>query len=158
MDAASFRNFMFQGKALFTIKNRESEDPNSEVTLLIKSLPKRRNDPENREVFNVELKSVDGVYQRSIFIGTINRTLKQFNKVRWIDAINPGVMNIEWIVQNWSNLEDFPDTSFNHRGHCCKCGISLTLPESMENGIGPICIKTREKQTFNIEYLMLKGS
>ncbi len=146
MDSAAFRNFMFQGKALFTIKNSEG----NEITLSVKSLPRRRKDPENRELFNVELKSVDGVYQRSRFIGQVNRTERKFVKSTYIDDDNPGVEMMNWIINNWSNLEDFKETSFYHRGRCAKCSKELLLPESIENGIGPQCIKYRERQTFEI--------
>lgn len=32
-----------------------------------------------------------------------------------------------------------------HEGRCCRCGKLLTVPESIENGIGPECIKKERK-------------
>lgn len=40
----------------------------------------------------------------------------------------------------WMSLKDF-DTPMKlyHEGVCCRCGRSLTNPESIERGIGPVC-------------------
>lgn len=32
---------------------------------------------------------------------------------------------------------------FWHEGRCCRCGRTLTVPESIESGIGPECAKRR---------------
>jgi len=33
-----------------------------------------------------------------------------------------------------------PDNvEFYHSGNCAKCGRKLTTPESIKNGLGPIC-------------------
>ena len=34
-----------------------------------------------------------------------------------------------------------------HEGHCMKCGRSLTTPESIENGIGPVCVGIMKKNS-----------
>lgn len=34
-----------------------------------------------------------------------------------------------------------PGYAIQHNGHCCRCGRTLTTPESIERGIGPECAK-----------------
>ena len=36
------------------------------------------------------------------------------------------------------------DCEIWHEGSCCRCGRALTVPESIESGIGPECLKRRE--------------
>jgi hypothetical protein len=51
-----------------------------------------------------------------------------------------GFKTFIWILQNFERLEDFGDKMhMYHEGACCKCGMPLTTPESIEKGIGPIC-------------------
>jgi hypothetical protein len=35
-------------------------------------------------------------------------------------------------------------------GVCCKCGLPLTVPESIQNGIGPQCMKYREGKSVDL--------
>jgi hypothetical protein len=37
--------------------------------------------------------------------------------------------------------ESFPDNYIRHEGKCGRCGRKLTVPSSIDNGIGPECIK-----------------
>jgi len=44
----------------------------------------------------------------------------------------------------WANLKTarLPDSvEFWHEGSCCRCGRKLTVPESIQSGIGPECRK-----------------
>jgi hypothetical protein len=52
-----------------------------------------------------------------------------------------GVLSFKWwfkslVLNDRSRLDKI---SLFHEGHCMKCGRSLTTPESIENGIGPVC-------------------
>ena len=42
-----------------------------------------------------------------------------------------------------------------HEGHCGKCGKRLTVPSSIENGLGPECIKTLTKMEKRDKFLEL---
>jgi hypothetical protein len=46
----------------------------------------------------------------------------------------------EWI---WRNIDDLPEIlEVWHEGRCLRCGRKLTVPESIESGYGPECIKS----------------
>jgi hypothetical protein len=42
-----------------------------------------------------------------------------------------------------------------HEGRCGKCGKRLTVPSSIENGLGPECIKTLTKMEKRDKFLQL---
>jgi hypothetical protein len=52
----------------------------------------------------------------------------------------PSVVGFKWF---WNLLEQgchvSPNIEFWHEGSCCMCGRKLTVPESVERGIGPEC-------------------
>lgn len=48
----------------------------------------------------------------------------------------------EALFRRISTQRDLPDTwEVWHMGHCAKCGKALSHPDSLQNGIGPDCIK-----------------
>jgi hypothetical protein len=50
-------------------------------------------------------------------------------------------------------LQDFVEVW--HEGHCGKCGKRLTVTSSIENGLGPECIKSLSKQEKRDKFLQL---
>ncbi len=74
------------------------------------------------------------------FIGTIfnSLTFRHGRKSR-ISETAPSVMVFTWF---WKRLMDgkMPDcVEVWHEGRCGACGRALTVPESIERGLGPIC-------------------
>lgn len=52
-----------------------------------------------------------------------------------------------WLVKAIQNPESLRGkVHLFHEGRCCKCGQTLTHPESIYTGIGPVCKKNLEKQ------------
>lgn len=46
-----------------------------------------------------------------------------------------------WIFNTLKNGNGFPENlEVWHEGVCGRCGRKLTVPESIENGIGPVCM------------------
>jgi hypothetical protein len=49
---------------------------------------------------------------------------------------------LAWSIKKVMNGTSLPDGyTIQHVGRCCRCGRTLTTPESVELGIGPECIK-----------------
>lgn len=47
---------------------------------------------------------------------------------------------IRWIVMHLNADKPFPaELEFYHVGRCGACGRALTVPESIESGLGPVC-------------------
>lgn len=51
-----------------------------------------------------------------------------------IDA--PSVKAFSWF---WTHVADPSPVEVFHEGRCGKCGRTLTTPESIETGLGPVC-------------------
>ncbi len=47
----------------------------------------------------------------------------------------PSVVAFSWLSRNWES----PLVEVWHEGSCGRCGRRLTVPESIESGIGPTC-------------------
>jgi len=47
----------------------------------------------------------------------------------------PSVKAIGWFVEHLGAT----NVSFWHEGSCGRCGRALTVPESIESGLGPVC-------------------
>lgn len=67
-----------------------------------------------------------------------------------------GYKTFVWLLKNLERLEEFPKLTIYHEGRCCKCGMPLTVPESIDSGIGPECKKTMYAKS--IEVLKEDGS
>lgn len=57
------------------------------------------------------------------------------------------VQVFEWVVGNLVHKKPMPSNiEIWHNGHCCRCGRVLTVPESIEDGIGPECKRINSKK------------
>ncbi len=48
---------------------------------------------------------------------------------------------IRWAIKAVATQKIPAGYSIQHAGRCCRCGRTLTTPESIEAGIGPECVK-----------------
>lgn len=73
------------------------------------------------------------------FLGTI------FNGQNFVhsrkSSIAPDADSAKAFAWFWRNAASLPadKVSVHHEGRCCRCGRKLTVPESIESGIGPEC-------------------
>jgi hypothetical protein len=160
LDAAAFRSFIFQGKALFTLENKEK---GTHITFRVKSPKRRRGEEEDLTLFDIEAKALNDGYSGMRYIGRLNRKARTLKESGRIEKDHPGLLTLKWLMRNWNNLEQFEEDGklgMYHLGICCKCGMTLTVPESIENGIGPHCKRYREDRSIKIMEalgLIIKG-
>lgn len=150
LDSASFRTFLFQGKAFFTMHNIEKD---THITFRVQTLKRKRGQPEDTRYFDVYVKALNDKYQGNRYIGRIDRKSKSFKPYGYVERDHVGIQTIEWIIRNWANLEEWEKEgklAIYHLGSCCKCGLPLTVPESIQNGIGPQCMKYREGKSVDL--------
>lgn len=49
----------------------------------------------------------------------------------------PSFKVFDWV---WRHMSELPENvEIYHEGQCGRCGRSLTVPESIERGLGPVC-------------------
>ncbi len=64
----------------------------------------------------------------------------QIGKKTQVAADDPTQKAFAWFMDFVRELRPLPaGAEFWHEGKCCRCGRKLTVPESIEKGIGPIC-------------------
>jgi hypothetical protein len=55
-------------------------------------------------------------------------------------SISPEADSAKAFAWFWRNVANLPAAvTVHHEGKCCRCGRKLTVPESIESGIGPEC-------------------
>src|SRR5271157_4651961 len=74
------------------------------------------------------------------YLGIINGEFKTTAKSRYKDDSVP-VRAFRWLWQHIDAGQMPPKTEVRHEGHCGRCGRKLTVPSSVDAGIGPECVK-----------------
>jgi hypothetical protein len=120
------RNFIFAGKAIFTIQSKATGG----------RFTYRLNHREDSPTFASVLTGPDneGDYSYMGFIPTDKReSLIQGRK--GMSSTAPSVVALAWFLRNLDN----DSVDFFHAGKCGACGYKLTVPQSVARGLGPTC-------------------
>lgn len=72
------------------------------------------------------------------YMGTLNGEFKLTGKSRFTDESTP-VRAFQYFWRHVSADQMAPDLEVRHEGSCGCCGRKLTVPESIDSGIGPVC-------------------
>jgi len=138
-DVAGIKQFITGGRAVFTLQNIHT---GTRVTYKVKR-PKHIQSPVG-PYFVSFLYGPDNTSNYN-FIGTIwnNPTGLVYNhsaeKAKATED-SSSVRGIKWLTGMIRTNKDLPENfEFWHEGHCCVCGRPLTDPESIREGIGPVC-------------------
>ena len=128
----NLRRFILAGNATFTVKSNRTG---------------------NRLTFRVRQPRADSPHFVSVMTGPDNELSYSFvgslfrdgsyrhGKRSKIEETAKPAIAAKWIVERVSRGEDLPDCEVWHAGKCGRCGRKLTVPESIETGIGPDCAK-----------------
>ena len=117
--------FILAGNALFTVENTATG---------------------NRFTFKVRKPDDDKPHFVSVLTGTVfdPRSYHHGRRSR-IAQDAPCARAFEWLFRQLSAGHPLPpQVRLCHCGKCGRCGRTLTVPESVESGFGPECIKTIE--------------
>lgn len=133
LDLENSKKFILAGNSTFTVVSKST---GKRYTFKVKS-----NDSE--EVFFVSyLISGDEKYR---FLGTIfkNNTspYKYFPSRKKTDPKSVVNRTFEWVYNTilTNNQSNFDKIEFWHEGKCGRCGRKLTVPSSIERGLGAFC-------------------
>jgi hypothetical protein len=127
------RKLVFGGKSVFTISRGESERFTFRV--------KRFGVSENYGL--MVLTGSDNNTQYSYFATLVKGNFKWWNDSRNIlTQQSPSVLWMKAFLKYVLKSHSLPDgIEFRNEGKCCRCGRRLTVPESIDRGIGPECVK-----------------
>jgi hypothetical protein len=133
--------FITAGKAIFTIKN---EQTGNRFTYRVKKA-KPRNDNKPSNLWFVSVLTGSNNESDYTYIGL----LKAYNNLYYYEhggksSISPksqSALVFNWYLQKLQLNTLPPFVRFFHNGYCGRCGHLLTVPESIEKGLGPECTK-----------------
>jgi hypothetical protein len=122
-------NFIFGENALFTIKN-----PKTENRFTFKVTKHKKED-----IFFVKVLTNPDLYE---FVGSVRIGNKYKHSTKSRISDNAQSVKVFDFVLNKLISKNLPDfIEIWHEGKCCKCGRTLTTPESIQRGIGPECFR-----------------
>lgn len=132
---SQFRNFIFGGRSVFTLENKGT---GSYITFKIREIKKKGKVVPNQ--FAVNMKSLGDNDSGYSMLGFLDIKKPYFKAWGHVDRNHVGYKTLYWLLRNLESLENFEDLVIYHEGACCKCSMPLTTPESIDKGIGPVCL------------------
>ena len=127
-DIDDINTFIHAGNSRFTVNNTET---NNRYTFNIKQ-------SDDKNVWFIRLLTSPNRYT---YIGIINRSMEALvTKTSKFSQDSTPIQVMNWLLKHCrSQIPLPPQVNFYHEGKCGKCGRSLTTPESIESGYGPVC-------------------
>ena len=130
LSPADVRPFILGGHAKFTVLNTDS---GKRFTYKVNGLP----DEPQKDIRLVKVLNGPDNYENYLYIGAIIGGVFRLTKGSKCSDNALSSKAFDW---TWRNLETLPEkVEIWHEGRCGMCGRTLTVPESIASGIGPIC-------------------
>lgn len=132
---------MLAGHALFTIKKTTTE---GRFTYKV-SIPEDTK-PEDATIHFVSVLTGSDNTSDYSYIGFIKNGQFVWGKKSHI-GINAPSVEVFRTIFNFISVNNYIPNKIEiwHEGKCCRCGRTLTVPESIESGVGPECARIISK-------------
>lgn len=137
--------FMLAGKAIFTLRSRRT---GNRFTFKVE----RKKDEDGRRTENfwfVSLLTGPANTQDYTYLGCIRPNTDKYlsygshsyyhDKKQRISPEAPSAVAFAWTFKKLANNVPTPDLQVFHMKACGRCGLPLTVPESIASGFGPEC-------------------
>lgn len=128
-DYEKIEEFMLAGNATFTIQGKEHR-----FTYKVRK-------PDDANMHFVSLMTGPDNENSFSYLGFIRDRFFVHGKKSKISKDAISVVAFTWFWSHLKENKDFSPMEFWHEGRCGRCGRKLTVPESIENGIGPECAR-----------------
>ena len=126
------KTFVTAGKAIFTVVNN---DTGNRFTYKVKKLT-------DKDVWFVSVLNGPDNYTNYRYIGAVFGTTFKWTKKSRVSPDAVSFKAFAWLWNYLSSNRALPENvEIFHEGRCGRCGKRLTVPESIESGFGPECIK-----------------
>jgi|KBSSwiStaDraftv2_1062776.scaffolds.fasta_scaffold00022_320 hypothetical protein len=127
---ANLKQFLLAGNATFTVRSGKTQ---TRFTLKV-----RKPTAQSPHFVSV-LNGSDNEHSYQ-FVGTIFANGTYSHGVRSkITPDAPSAKAARWVVERVLAGQELPNCELWHEGRCGRCGRKLTVPESIELGLGPEC-------------------
>ena len=139
-------DFIFAGKSTVTLRNAKS---GNRFTYKVKRV-------KDKEIFFVSLMTGSDNEASFSFIGTIfdGNTFVYSGKSQ-VSKSSVGYKAFCWVFNRLVTGGSLETVTVWHEGKCARCSRKLTVPESIETGFGPECVKLNKKRVDKFTSLSL---
>lgn len=137
--------FMLAGKATVTLRSVRTE---KRFTFKIKQAKERGTKNPIDGLFFVALMNGPDNETNFQYMGTIRNNVYELGRKSHLTTTAPSHVAFDWFWKNMRFDDCFKLVELWHEGRCGKCNRKLTVPESIERGIGPECAKTHTRRHF----------
>lgn len=134
----------FAGRARLTFRNQEK---GTHMTVHVKQAKDKRDRTKKLPIYFVSVSLLGDGDTGYIFAGTLftdSGTVKLARDISWNDRMGQVVRFIVSALKNPEILIE-KNVALFHEGRCCRCGLPLTNPESIDRGLGDDCYGKVEK-------------
>ena len=132
-DPHDAKTYTLAGRATVTLT---SERTGTRYTYKVRQMKDEGGQP--RQLWSVGLLTGPDNESDYQYVGVLNGELKLTAKSRLKDDSVP-VRAFRWFWRHVSEGQMPPETEVRHAGTCGRCGRTLTVPESVDSGLGPEC-------------------
>lgn len=138
-DFDTARQFILAGRATFTVVSLKT---NTRFTFRVRACRKPDEMPNGAPTHFVDLLTGPDNENSFQYLGYIREGVFQHGKKSRISPEAPSARAFQWLWSHLSHGMDFTKhAELWHEGRCGRCGRKLTVPESIDRGIGPECAK-----------------
>lgn len=142
LSASAVLSYLLGGKGTVTLLNRESERRH---TYRIQAPGKTAEERRNAEILFVSVLTGPENTKDYSYIGIIVRRTGEFKttKKSRLPMSDKRVSGFSWLMRQAcrETLENYPHVEVRHHNRCGCCGRLLTVPQSIDTGLGPVCAK-----------------
>lgn len=124
------RQYVIAGNATVTIRSTQTG-----TRFTYKVQESKDNRPGQMPIYFVKLLNGPDNNGDYTYIGAIFANGFRATKGTRISTTAPSFVAFEWLSRHWEDRR----VEVWHEGRCGRCGRVLTVPESIESGIGPTC-------------------
>jgi hypothetical protein len=133
MNRDAIRKFLFAGRAVFTITSTKT---GTSFTYRFSEPSAPANEGAIKPIFAAVLTGPDNQSDYTYMgVVTSGRASVRRTSGSKVDSDAPSFVALNWFL---SHLGD-PRVEFRHEGRCGRCGRALTVPSSIDSGLGPEC-------------------
>lgn len=136
-------DYLLGGKATVTLLNTETEGRH---TYRISAPGETAEERMASEIAFVSVLTGPENTRDYTYIGILVRATGEFKTTKGskLPESDPRVAGFKWLCRQarLGTLGRFPHVEVRHHNRCGACGRKLTVPESIDTGLGPICAAT----------------
>jgi len=123
--------FVTAGRAIFTVSNPKGERYTFRIT--------KKDDDRGVVFFGALLTGSDNEHNYT-YMGLVNGEAVRVTKASKYAQDSKPVAVLAWALAVVNGKRNLPEGyAIRHEGRCGRCGRTLTVPESIDSGLGPEC-------------------